>query len=80
MKLFRLNKTYSAVCQWVRTRSGFKHTADLFKNGYSVESAKCCYLNRTWERFEYETVLHELIDNSTVLTDKEKKRFKNKWR
>jgi len=62
MKIFTINKEYSIVCDTKSTRSGFKHVAILCRNGYEIGSAKVCYLNRTWERFTYETVLRRIID------------------
>ena len=61
MKIFRLAGNYNAVCNWQKTRYGFRHTAVLCHNGQEVGRAKMCYYNRTWERFEYESVLQELI-------------------
>ena len=64
MKIFKLDDMYSVVCVFKGTRSGFKYTATLMKNGLQVAETKICYLNRTWERFEYESVLIKLIDNN----------------
>ena len=57
MRIFNLDKTYNIVCNTAPTRNGFKHVATLHKNGYEIAKTKACYLNRTWERFTYETVL-----------------------
>jgi hypothetical protein len=62
MKIFKLSNDYEVVCNWVKTRNGFKHTASLCRNGSSICETKVCYLNRTWESFEYETVLKQVID------------------
>ncbi len=61
MKTFELDKDYSIVCQWKKTRNGFKHTAAIFKEGLIAFKTKVCYLNRTWESYEYQTVLHKAI-------------------
>lgn len=46
-------------CSTQDTRYGFRHVCDFRRPGeYSYTRAKCCYYNRTWERFEYESVLH----------------------
>jgi hypothetical protein len=63
MKIFTLDEKYSVVCNTKDTRNGFKHVATIHKNGLSVYETKECYLNRTWERFEYETVLVKAIEN-----------------
>ena len=62
MKMFQLDEKYYAVCETKNTRSGFKHTANLLKNGYSVYKTKINYYNRTWEYFTYEDVLRKLIN------------------
>ena len=67
MKTFKINKKYQIGCDWQRTRNGFKHIAKLFRTGYSgttvlVAETKVCYLNRTWESFEFETVIEKLLN------------------
>lgn len=62
MKIFNLDDTYSVVCDTKGTRNGFKHTAVLCKNGVLIGETKINYLNRTWERFTYESVLLKIID------------------
>ena len=62
MKIFKLNKDYQVVCDYVSTRSGFKHVATLLRDGIEVSDTKVCYQNRTWEKFQYETVIHKIID------------------
>jgi len=73
MKTFKVNDTIEIVCEWKKTRSAFKHEATLIVNGESVESTKICYLNRTWERYEYESVMKKLVDKTGYLTSGEKK-------
>ena len=73
MKIFNLNNVYNIVCNWKNTRTGFKHTANLCKNGFSVYETKICYLNRTWERFEYESILKKVVEN--YFENKEKEKF-----
>ena len=80
MEIFKLNNTYSIVCESRNTRNGFKHVATLMQNGSGIDSTKVCYLNRTGERYTLQTVLLNLIDDTTWLTDKEKRKFKNKVR
>ena len=63
MKLFKLNKDYSVACEWQNTRSGFRHVAVVLNNGTEVNRVKVTYLNRTWEAYEFETVLLKAIDS-----------------
>lgn len=77
MKIFPITRSYKVVCDWQKTRNGFKHTADLLRNNSSVLSVKICYLNRTWESFEYQSVLEKLYKQSEDrLTTYEKAKFK----
>ena len=78
MKMVKLNDTYFIICEVSNTRNGFKHTATLMHNGAELDSTKICYLNRTWEAYKYESVMLQLLDETTELTDKEKRRFKKK--
>ena len=73
MKNFKLDNIYSIVCNWKNRRNGFKHTANLYKNGLSIYETKICYLNRTWERFEYESILTKVI--TKYFNDKEKENY-----
>ncbi len=62
MKIFTLNKNVSIVCNHEKTRSGFRHTAAIMDNGAVRYKTKECYLNRTWESYEFQTVLHKAIN------------------
>lgn len=67
MKTFRINDKYQIVCEYVKTRNGFKHVANLYRTGLSgtttnISETKVCYLNRTWESYEYETVIQKLLE------------------
>ena len=73
MKLFKVNDTISIVCESKPTRTAFKHEATLIIGNTSFETVKICYLNRTWERFTFESVMKKLVEKSTRLSDEEKK-------
>jgi hypothetical protein len=64
MRTFTLSKEYNVVCSWQNTRNGFKHIASLCKNGVAIYKTKICYLNRTWEAYEYEDILHKVVANN----------------
>jgi hypothetical protein len=49
-------------CYTTDTRCGFCHTAHLMGWKYSTTDTKASYYNRTWERFEYESVLKRAIE------------------
>ena len=73
MKIFKITEHIEVVCDSAKTRNGFKHTATLMIDGAEQESTKCNYLNRTWERYEYQSVLQKVINNSKVLSEEDKK-------
>lgn len=72
MKTFRINKEYQINCYYEKTRSGFKHVAKLIQTTFynPVCETKVCYLNRTWESFEFETVIEKLLSFNTDLIKK----------
>lgn len=47
------------IAYTTRTRCGFCHTVSSLD--YPVRDTKVSYLNRTWERFDYETALKGMI-------------------
>ena len=49
-------------CYTTDTRCGFCHTAHYVGWDYELTDTKASYYNRTWERFEYESVLKRAID------------------
>ena len=49
-------------CYTTDTRCGFCHTAHLMGWKYDITDTKASYYNRTWERFEYESVLKKAIE------------------
>ena len=49
-------------CYTTNTRCGFCHTAHLMSWKYDITDTKASYYNRTWERFEYESVLKRAIE------------------
>lgn len=75
-KMFDINRSIRVVAVSEKTRNGFRHVATLFVNGREVDSAKVSYQNRTWESYEFETVLRRLLEKTTALNDKGKAAFK----
>jgi len=73
MRIFNLNNEYNIVCNFENTRYGFRHLAVLCFNGQDIAKTKCCYYNRTWERFEFESVIVKLIEDN--FTGEEKTKF-----
>jgi len=71
MKIFTINDQYKIVCDWKKTRNGFKHEATLFQGEREVAFAKICYLNRTRESFEYESVIEKVLDTYGQLSNED---------
>jgi len=76
MRIFSLDKEYNIVCNSESTYYGFRHIATLHKNGHSIAKSKICYYNRTWECYEFESVLSKIIGEN--FKGKDKKRFIDK--
>lgn len=74
-RVFQVEGDLSVLCQCEDTRSGFRHVARVLRGGSEVsrKPVKICYYNRTWESFEFESVLHLLADSkSEGLSDSER--------
>jgi hypothetical protein len=73
MRIFKLNRVYSIACEFQDDKDGFSHLATLLKNGASYgEETSAKYYNRTWEAFEFETVLLKCINDNFEGKEKEK--------
>ena len=65
-------RKYSFTCFGQDTRYGFRHVCfegdDIYYPEYAKSSLlnKCCYYNRTWECFQYQTVLHGAINKLDI--------------
>jgi hypothetical protein len=77
MKTFKVNENIEIVCVSQKTRSGFRHLATLIYNGNECETVKCTYQNRTWERYEFQSVLFKLATNSKTLSKDERDLLKD---
>lgn len=61
-----MNERIDVVCNSESTRYGFRHLATLFVDGKEYSKAKCTYQNRTYESFEFQSVLHKVISDSSL--------------
>ena len=60
-QLFELKDGFTVFCDTIDTRNGFAHVGTLFdSNGMEITKTRINYINRTWERYAYETILKEL--------------------
>jgi hypothetical protein len=61
---FKTNEhTYKFVCKSYGTRTGFNHYAEMYEDSYpySITENTCHYINRTWERREFDTVINGCV-------------------
>jgi len=72
MRNFKITEDISVLCEYKKTRNGFKHEATLLINGFEKDKTKITYLNRTWESFEFESVAKKLINKTKELSEEDK--------
>jgi len=64
METKKINDRFSFENCYVSTRSGFKHTSVLYDGFKSIGLATCHYLNRTWERYPFQSSMQQAIHNT----------------
>ena len=75
MRIFNLTKEFQVVCRSERTRYGFRHLATMLQNGVEIQDGKCTYQNRTWESYEFQSVLSNVVNKAhenKLISDSEK--------
>ena len=70
MKAITING-YTFQCKYNLTRSGFSHVCTLIKDGELLSEAKSNYLNRTWERYTYQSVMREAVWKLIIQKEKD---------
>ena len=79
MKIFNVNfqgEKNSIYCKCENTRNGFKHVATMNYNG-NTYVATSYYINRTWEYFEYQSVIKKLY---YIISDEIKEKAVEEWK
>ena len=66
-KTFKVSSSIEITCNFEKTRNGFRHRARVYEKGKETDSCFKSYLNRTWESFEFESVLREALEKSRVV-------------
>ena len=64
MKTFKISKTIEIECESKSSKMGFNHIARLKINGLEIRKDIINYYNRTWESFEYESVILKILVNA----------------
>lgn len=63
---------YSIVCDWAKTRTAFKHTACVLNTyGNELGKTKICYLNRTWECYQFQSVAQKATEKFIPKEDRQ---------
>ena len=60
-KLVIDGKEINFINTWRGTGSGFMHETELYIDGWQAAAARCHYINRTWERYAYQSVMLEAV-------------------
>lgn len=74
-----ITKNITIKAEYYETRYSWGHKARIIKNNEEVGYRKITYYNRTWESYEFETILQSLYENAKqkkTLTAYELRQFK----
>lgn len=74
---FRINKDIKVVAKFGKSSNGFNHFATLYLKGQEKDTVKVHYINRTWEQYEFDSVIEELARKSPNLTDSQRQLIKD---
>ena len=74
--IFRVDDKTEIEAVSEKTRNGFRHVAILKVDGQEVDKATAHYLNRTWESYEYQSVVDDLINKTSYISKDEKEKVK----
>jgi hypothetical protein len=76
-RAFKVNDKVTIVARQGDARDGFNHFATLYVDGVERETVKVHYINRTWESYEFQSVMQKLVDKTTALTPADKQLAKS---
>lgn len=68
---------YTFYNNWRGNRSGFVHETELYKNGRFMGRNKIQYYNRTWESYDFQSVMIGVVRE---LLDDCRKSFESSWK
>jgi hypothetical protein len=71
-RTFNVGKGIQIVAEYKPSRDGFNHVAKLYVDGELVDEKKTHYINRTWESYEYQSVMQQLVNKTKELTPEQK--------
>lgn len=62
MQTYKINENLTIEAwSWNRGRQSWGHEARAIYNAQEVAKTRCTYYNRTWEAFEFQSVMQKLI-------------------
>lgn len=78
-KIFKINDEIEIHCYSRGNKYGFTHRAVMVVKGQRSTEAKCQYYNRTWERFQFESVLNKVLAKDKFFTSEQIHMLLNGW-
>lgn len=73
MQTFKVNEKITIDCESKSNRRGFQHIATLKIDDLKALTTRRQYYNRTWESYEYKSVLKQLVNKAEKKLDISKK-------
>lgn len=61
-RIFNIDENTVVICKTYATRSSWGHKATVMKNGIITTQAKIVYYNRTWEKYQFQSVLVKVLE------------------
>lgn len=78
MRIKQITDNLTVSAESFSNSRNWGHKVTAFLNGKEIATKKVFYLNRTWERYTYETALYclvDILDNTKVIPLKDRIAF-----
>lgn len=73
---FQITDNIRIKAEYYETRYSWGHKAWLYFDGQEVDYKKITYYNRTWESYQFQSIVHNLIDKSCSIAKDKKQEYK----
>jgi hypothetical protein len=70
-RLFTIDNNTSILCEVYENSRNWGHRARVFRDGGEVVKTTQTYYNRTWESFQFQTVLRSALRKSCLYGEEE---------
>jgi len=70
--IFPISDRIKIIAYYKKMRDGFNHYATLYIDGEPVTDTKIHYINRTWESYDFQSVIAQAVDMTKALTPPER--------